>query len=142
MLYIKGGDNLFYDEIEERVPEGVKNNLRDLIGDHPEGIWCCDLPKLYRSRYLTELDYAAYKFRTLNEMCLYLASIFHYIRPNKGDFKLYDKTAPIPEDLSVQVCLDGNEVEGSTANDADDLEKILNLEVRIFIITGVFMVVV
>lgn len=47
--------NLFYedelyvseDEEDTRVPKEVVNNLRGLIGDHPEGIWCCDLPKFY-----------------------------------------------------------------------------------------------
>lgn len=37
-------------------------------------------------------------------MCTYLDKIFHYIRPSKGDFKLYDKTKPIPKDLSVVMC--------------------------------------
>lgn len=41
-------DSMFYDEVEDRVPQEVKNNLRNLISDHPEGIWCCDLPKLYK----------------------------------------------------------------------------------------------
>lgn len=95
---IEDGDETFY---EDRVPTEVKNNLRNLIGDYPEGIWCSDLPRLYMSRYLTNLDCGAYKFRTLTEMCLYLASIFQTTRPNKGDFKLYDKRKPILLDLSV-----------------------------------------
>lgn len=36
-------------------------------------------------------------------MCLYLATIFHYVRPDRGDFKLYDKRKPIPEDLSLSL---------------------------------------
>lgn len=132
LLSVEDEDSTFYDEVEERVPEEVKNNLRNLIGDHPEGIWCCDLPKLYRSRYIVDLDYSLYKFRTLNEMCLYLASIFHYIRPNKGDFKLYDKRKPIPHDLSVDMCMQGEIDQVSTLKVADDL-GIPNIEVDEFI---------
>lgn len=136
-------DSIFLEESEDRVPEEVKDNLRNLIADHPEGIWCCELPQLYMSRYRTELDYTVYKFRTLNEMCLYLSSIFHYIRPFKGDFKLFDKRVPIPEDLSVELSAESEEDTCTTAaNFVDDSE--LLLEVRGFIcfqLTGVFMVV-
>lgn len=128
LLSVQDEDSTFYDEVEDRVPIDVRNNLQNLIGDHPEGIWCCDLPKLYKSRYLTELDYAAYKFRTLNEMCLYLASIFHYIRPNKGDFKLYDKRKPIPRDLSLETFWDGVEEQQVTTNFVVDA-GLLDLEV-------------
>lgn len=129
LLSVEAEDSTFYDEVEERVPDEVKNNLRNLIGDHPEGIWCCDLPKLYRSRYLVELDYSAYKFRTLNEMCLYLASVFHYIRPKKGDFKLYDKRRSIPQDLSLEICVEVETEKSNTLKIADDL-GIPNIEVK------------
>lgn len=142
-LCAKEVESMFHDVLEDRVPEEVKDNLRNLIADYPEGIWCCDLPKLYVTRFKTELDYAAYKFRTLNEMCLYLSSIFHYIRPNKGDFKLYDKRVPIPEDLPVQQCLESEENKQSTATNFVD-DSVILLEVRGFIrfhLTDVFMVV-
>lgn len=42
-------------------------------------------------------------------MCLYLKRTFHYIRPGKGDFKLYDSRKAIPEDLSLH--LDDESVE-------------------------------
>lgn len=132
LLSVEDDNAIFYDEVEERVPEHIRNNLRDLIGDHPEGVWCCDLPKLYKSRYLVELDYTAYKFRTLNEMCLYLASIFHYVRPNKGDFKLYDKRSAIPHDLSLGMYDEIKEEDCNEFKIADDLE-LLSLEVMSFI---------
>lgn len=134
LLSVKAEDATFYDEVEERVPEEVKNNLRNLIGDHPEGIWCCDLPKLYKSRYLTNLDYAMYRFRTLNEMCLYLAGIFHYVRPDKGDFKLYDKRKPIPLDLSLEYPSEDDTVNAPRI--ADDL-GIPDIEVKYYLCVSI-----
>lgn len=78
---------------------------------------------------MTDLNYTAYKFRTLNEMCLYLASIFHYIRPNKGDFKLYNKQHPIPLDLSLDVFTNSDLSEDQHSVVSDDL-GIPEIEVR------------
>lgn len=51
--------------------------------------------------YGRELDYTMYGYRTLNQMCLSLSRIFHHIRPDKGDFKLFDRRKPIPENVST-----------------------------------------
>lgn len=40
------------DEEDYKVPTTVKRNLQELISSHPEGIWCCDLPRLYRYFFL------------------------------------------------------------------------------------------
>lgn len=45
-----------------------------------------------------ELEYADYGYGSMIKMCKDLENIFHTIRPDKGDFKLYDANKPIPSD--------------------------------------------
>lgn len=44
---VRNEDIFESDDDEDRVPEEVQNNLKDLIKKNPKGIWCCDLPNLY-----------------------------------------------------------------------------------------------
>lgn len=46
------------------------------------------------------MDYLEYGYKSLINMCMSLEHIFHCIRPDKGDFKLYDKDRPLPEDYN------------------------------------------
>lgn len=45
----KSKQNKFFDsdDEEDRVPSEIIKNLRNLIGKHPEGIWCRELPRIY-----------------------------------------------------------------------------------------------
>lgn len=36
------------EQLENSVPVQVRNNLRALIGQCPEGIWCAEVPEKYR----------------------------------------------------------------------------------------------
>ncbi|KAJ8955011.1 hypothetical protein NQ318_000443 [Aromia moschata] len=44
-----------------------------------------------------ELNYQELGFNSLIDLCVCLASVFHYVRPTTEDFKLYDKSRPLPE---------------------------------------------
>lgn len=43
-----------------------------------------------------ELKYQDLGFRNLIDLCMYLKSTFHYVRPSNEDFKLFDRSKPIP----------------------------------------------
>ncbi|CAG9835960.1 unnamed protein product [Diabrotica balteata] len=81
---------------EDNVPANIKNNLRLLIQQHPEGMWCTELPNAYKKMFKTELKFFELGFRNLIELCVYLKSVFHWVRPGQGDFKLYDRSKPLP----------------------------------------------
>ncbi|KAJ8983202.1 hypothetical protein NQ317_016423, partial [Molorchus minor] len=84
-------------EQESRVPFYIRNNLRSLIGQCPEGIWCADLPQKYRKMFRQELNFCDLGYNNLIDLCVCLSSIFHYVRPSMDDFKLYDKSKPLPD---------------------------------------------
>lgn len=44
-----------------------------------------------------DLNYQDYGFRSLIELCTSLTSLFHYARPSREDFRLYDRSKPLPE---------------------------------------------
>nr|CAI5868624.1 unnamed protein product [Callosobruchus analis] len=44
----------------------------------------------------TDINYEGLGFVSLSQLCISLPSIFHYSRPAHGDFKLYDKSKPLP----------------------------------------------
>nr|CAI5868623.1 unnamed protein product [Callosobruchus analis] len=82
--------------IDNKVPLRVRENLKHLIGKHEDGIWCAELPRLYRQMFHTDINYEGLGFVSLSQLCISLPSIFHYSRPAHGDFKLYDKSKPLP----------------------------------------------
>ncbi|KAJ8920361.1 hypothetical protein NQ315_005225 [Exocentrus adspersus] len=82
---------------ENSVPVHIRNNLRALIKESPKGIWCAEIPLKYRKMFGRELDYQELGFKTLIDLCVTLSSIFHYVRPSTDDYKLYDRSTPLPE---------------------------------------------
>ncbi|CAH1106187.1 unnamed protein product [Psylliodes chrysocephalus] len=92
----ESNNNIPMEDSEESVPVSVKNNLKNLIGQYPDGIWCADVPGVYRKMFKRELKYQDLGFRNLIDLCMYLKSTFHYVRPSNEDFKLFDRSKPIP----------------------------------------------
>lgn len=43
-----------------------------------------------------ELLFTEYGYGSLIDMCIALKHIFHYVRPGTDDFKLYDRSKPLP----------------------------------------------
>lgn len=43
-----------------------------------------------------ELFFVEYGYGSLIDMCIALKHIFHYVRPGNDDFKLYDRSKPLP----------------------------------------------
>ncbi|GLV31591.1 papi [Carabus blaptoides fortunei] len=82
--------------IESRVNDRVKEKLRTLISEHADGIWCSKLIKLYNERFKQKLDPLDYGFASVIEMCEDVRDVFHILRPNRTDWKLFDKRNPIP----------------------------------------------
>ncbi|CAH0553910.1 unnamed protein product [Brassicogethes aeneus] len=78
------------------VPECMQNELKEIISKFPDGIWCSDLPTYYRKRYNRKLDYEIYGYRRLIDLCMDLSGIFHCHQPGMCDYRLYDKTKPLP----------------------------------------------
>lgn len=50
----------------------------------------------------TDLNYEEFGFRSLIELCSSLNSIFHYVRPSQDDFRLYDRSKPLPENAEMK----------------------------------------
>ncbi|KAG5877268.1 hypothetical protein JTB14_009764 [Gonioctena quinquepunctata] len=85
------------ENLEDIVPQSIQSNLRILIGQYPDGIWCANVPVVYRQIFGRELKYLELGFRSLIDLCTCLKSIFHYVRPSTEDFKLYDRSKPLPK---------------------------------------------
>ncbi|VEN62304.1 unnamed protein product [Callosobruchus maculatus] len=85
-----------YGNIESKIPLTVRKNLKQLIGKYEDGIWCADVPRLYRQMFHCDINYEELGYVSLSQLCISLPSIFHYSRPAHGDFKLYDKSKPLP----------------------------------------------
>ncbi|XP_066151692.1 tudor domain-containing protein 5 [Euwallacea fornicatus] len=101
---VNGCSSVFFaaDECEEDssiVPMKVQTNLKELISRFPDGIWSSELPVNYRKLFNRELRFMNYGYTSLIEMCLSLSHIFHYVRPGSDDFKLYDKSKPLPQNV-------------------------------------------
>ncbi|XP_018333463.1 tudor domain-containing protein 5-like isoform X2 [Agrilus planipennis] len=84
------------DYINYKVPAEVQQNLCILIKNYQDGLWCNELPNAYKRRFRKTLDYMDYGYKTLMALCMDLDRIFHCIRPDRGDIKLYDKSKPLP----------------------------------------------
>ncbi|KAK4881755.1 hypothetical protein RN001_005074 [Aquatica leii] len=90
-------------DYSDDVPPSVQNNLMELIAQYDDGIWCGALPEIYKKMFKKDLDYAEYGYRSLISMCMDLQGIFHCIRPDTGDFKLYDKKRELPKDYNKSI---------------------------------------
>lgn len=44
-----------------------------------------------------ELNYQELGFKSLIHLCVCLSSIFHYARPSTEDYRLYDRSRPLPD---------------------------------------------
>lgn len=78
------------------INERTRIRLQKLIEKHPDGIWCADLPDLYRKEYTIPLCYEELGFVSVIEFVSQLPEIFHCARlEEKGDFKVFDaKSGP------------------------------------------------
>ncbi|XP_044258260.1 tudor domain-containing protein 5-like isoform X2 [Tribolium madens] len=92
------------------VPTKVENNLKKLILQFPNGLWCSKLPIEYRQMFKKKLNYEYYGYRSLIEMCADLPHVFQYIQPGTHDFLLFDINRSLPSysksekiELEVQV---------------------------------------
>ncbi|XP_056641482.1 tudor domain-containing protein 5 [Diorhabda sublineata] len=125
------------DPSEECVPVAIRNNLKKLIAKYPDGIWCAELPAIYRKMFRRELKYHDSGFRSLIELCTCLKSIFHYVRPSADDFKLYDKNKPLP-DTAETVFTIASYSNKSSLNNAPALPSIDWTDVLLFIPPDIF----
>ncbi|XP_043275580.1 uncharacterized protein [Venturia canescens] len=84
--------------ISHLINERTRIRLQKLIEKHPDGIWCADLPQLYRNEYTIPLNYEELGFVSVIEFVSHLPGIFQSTRPqDKGDFKLYNAKTGIPD---------------------------------------------
>ncbi|XP_066246309.1 tudor domain-containing protein 5 [Euwallacea similis] len=110
-----------YEEDNSIVPMKVQTNLKKLIFQFPEGIWSSDLPVHYRRLFNHELRFMNYGYTSLIEMCLSLSHIFHYVRPGSDDFKLYDKSKPLPQNVEKIFTIASYNIENSKRGTKDAL---------------------
>lgn len=81
------------------INDRVKFRLEKLIQNHPNGIWCAELPEVYLEEYKVSLNYTELGFNSVREFASQLPEIFHCVQPHgTGDFKLYYAKMEIPSD--------------------------------------------
>ncbi|XP_076232946.1 uncharacterized protein LOC143178290 isoform X2 [Calliopsis andreniformis] len=79
------------------INERVRFRLEKLIQNHPNGIWCAELPEKYLEEYKVSLNYTELGFNSVREFASQLPQIFHCIQPNDtGDFMLYSAKTELP----------------------------------------------
>ncbi|CAH1998114.1 unnamed protein product [Acanthoscelides obtectus] len=118
-------------DIQSDVPLPIRENLKFLIGQHQNGIWCADLPKLYRSMFAKEINYEDFGYASLIQLCISLPSVFHYCRPADCDFKLYDRNKPLPPSAETKFTIASYTVGSKNLNE-DEICALPNIEVHAF----------
>ncbi|CAH2015142.1 unnamed protein product [Acanthoscelides obtectus] len=106
-------------DIQSNVPLPIRENLRFLIGQHENGIWCADLPKLYRSMFCKDINYEDFGYASLSQLCISLPSIFHYCRPSDSDFRLYDRNKPLPPSAETKFTVASYTVGSKNLNEGE-----------------------
>ncbi|KAK6620829.1 hypothetical protein RUM43_011125 [Polyplax serrata] len=76
------------------VNNNIKKKLKCLIAQHPEGLWCCEVPKLYCEQYKSDLNYKEFGYTNLIQMLSELNDIFRCVRPGSDDWLLFDASLP------------------------------------------------
>lgn len=99
--FVVNDDNLLdEDYVEDRsalINERIRARLANLIQNHPDGIWCADLPQKYLEQFRIPLNYLELGFNSVCEFASQLPSIFHCVRPtNAGDYKVFNAKLPVP----------------------------------------------
>lgn len=93
------------DECETGDPENIgmliskrtRFRLEKLVQNHPEGIWCAELPDVYLKEYKFPLNYEELGFSSVSDFAAYLPDVFHSVQlQEKGDFKLFNAKSVRP----------------------------------------------
>ncbi|CAL7947963.1 unnamed protein product [Xylocopa violacea] len=105
-------DHLNYKDCEILINERVKFRLEKLIQNHPDGLWCADLPEEYLEEYKVSLNYAELGFNSVREFASQLPEIFHCVQfCDSGDFKLYYAKREIPSNKTKETYKTNNLME-------------------------------
>ncbi|KAL0869477.1 hypothetical protein ABMA27_005762 [Loxostege sticticalis] len=73
--------------------EELKIEIRDLVAEHPEGVWCTDLIGLYRERYKRELNFSRFGYTSIISLVCVLEDVVHIQRSDDGKWLLRDARA-------------------------------------------------
>lgn len=87
-------------DVASLISERTKSRLDQLVRQHPEGIWCAELPDKYLKAFNVHLNYIELGFSSVREYVSYLPNIFYMTRSNStDDFILYsaDKRPTVPD---------------------------------------------
>lgn len=63
------------------INERTKIRLQMLLENHPEGIWCSELPDTYKSEYKIDLEYVDLGFNNITEFVAAFPDIFKVTQP-------------------------------------------------------------
>lgn len=63
------------------IKEKTRFRLQKLIENHPEGIWCSELPNVYKENYDLDLEYKDIGFTNITEFVTALPDIFEITKP-------------------------------------------------------------
>ncbi|CAG9856743.1 unnamed protein product [Phyllotreta striolata] len=123
---------------EDRIPETVRKNLQVLIGKFPDGIWCTEIPETYSNMFRRKLVYQEYGFGKLMDLCTYLSSIFHCVQASSDDYKLYDKSKPLPADAKNNLTASNSTSKKIFKDDLNALPKVDFADILLFLPPNVF----
>ncbi|XP_044729278.1 uncharacterized protein LOC123292629 [Chrysoperla carnea] len=82
--------------ISRKFNDPFKDKLRELISKYPNGLWCCELPQYYKKHFNANLNVAEKGYCSVIHFCTSHSDIFHCIKPDNGDWKIFDAQRPIP----------------------------------------------
>ncbi|XP_029160285.1 uncharacterized protein LOC114932280 [Nylanderia fulva] len=94
-----------YIDVSSLISDRTKSRLDQLVRQHPEGIWCAELPEKYLKAYNVHLNYIELGFTSVREYVSHLPNIFYMTRLNStDDFMLYsaDKKPTVPDQDSAK----------------------------------------
>ncbi|CAH2042767.1 unnamed protein product, partial [Iphiclides podalirius] len=75
--------------------EELKVEIKSLILDHPEGVWCTELIRLYRERYGRELNFSRFGYTSVLSLACVLEDSLSIWRPEgAADWKLLARRPP------------------------------------------------
>ncbi|XP_011493845.1 PREDICTED: tudor domain-containing protein 5-like [Ceratosolen solmsi marchali] len=111
------------------IPERLKMQLQDLIDKHLDGIWCSELPSIYKFEYNTDLDYNNLGFHSITNFIAALPEIFHIVNLSHDKKQLVVSAKTISNDRNSKGNYKAktmNFIYNVNNNTASDLESVPN----------------
>ncbi|XP_069690144.1 tudor domain-containing protein 5-like isoform X4 [Periplaneta americana] len=78
------------------VSHQMRRQFMLLLDKNPDGIWCSELPQLYKEEFGVTLEYQNMGFISVLQMASNILDVFHCVKPDGTDWKVFDARKPLP----------------------------------------------